>query len=72
MGDTEEGMASAAEEYVEVHLQNATPEYIEVTDNFPGGGFVYKTKCGQIVNDPVGLTTTGDMDAVTCEACKAA
>jgi hypothetical protein len=72
MGDTEEAVATAAEEYVEVHLQNEVPVYMEATDNFPDGGFVYKTKCGQIINDPVGLTTTGDADAVTCSACKGA
>jgi len=69
MGDTEEAVAT---EYVELHAVDEAPVYMESTDNFPGGAFVYKTKCGKIVNDPVGLATTDDPAEVTCSACKGA
>jgi len=67
MGDTEEAVGEGPQ--IDVHLLSATPVY-EVTSNFPGGGFVLKTKCGQIINDPVGLVITDDPDEVTCQDCQ--
>jgi hypothetical protein len=69
MSDTEEEVAEGPQP--DVHWLVGTPVFEEVTDNFPGGGFVLKTKCGKIVNDPVGLSITDDEDDVTCQDCLA-
>jgi len=77
MGDTEEAVAEAEaaaveeEPYVELHAMAPGVEYVEASDTFPGGGFIYLTKCGKTINEEA-LGITDDADAVTCSACKGA
>lgn len=68
MSDTEETVEEGPQS--DVHWLEDIPVY-EVTDNFPGGGFVLKTKCGRIINDPVALAISDDPNDVTCQDCQA-
>ena len=68
MSDTEEEVAEGPQ--ADVHWLDGTPVFEEVTDTFPGGGFVLKTRCGKIINE-TSLTITEDEDEVTCAECSA-
>jgi hypothetical protein len=70
MSDTEEELA---EEGPQVLFHEMAPgvEYIEESDTFPGGGFVYYTKCGLIINEEA-IGITDNPDDLTCEDCRAA
>jgi hypothetical protein len=65
MGDTEEGMAAATEEYVELHAVDGTPKFSEE------GSAYYTTLCGKKINEEA-LGITDNADSVTCSACKGA